>query len=128
MNISYQPVSIGNVPPAMEQAGQELIKAAAFALIPAELLYFSIYFHTRGVYKVYKILTFLAITTFWISPYAAPIACGPVRCLQNFASMTNVFRRNSRWHADALTVAIWNHENARYLGAPSFDAHLYGWW
>jgi hypothetical protein len=86
MNISYQSVPIGNLPPAMEEAGHELIKAAAFALIPAELLYFSIYFHTKGAYKIYRILTFSSLTAFWISPYAAPIGCGPVRCLQHFAS------------------------------------------
>jgi hypothetical protein len=86
MNISYPPIPIGNLPPAMEEVGQESIKAAAFLLIPTECLYFSIYFHLKGAYKVYKILTFLAITAFWISPYAAPIGCGPVRCLQNFAS------------------------------------------
>jgi len=89
MNISYSPLPIGNLvnlPPAMEEVGHEFIKAVAFLLIPTECLYFSIYFHTKGAYKVYKILTFLAITIFWISPYAAPIGCGPVRCLQNFAS------------------------------------------
>jgi hypothetical protein len=101
MNISYQPVPIDKVPPAMEQAGYELIKAMAFALIPAELLYFSIYFHTKGAYKVYKILTFLSLSAFWISPYAAPIVCGPVRCLQNFASMTNL---SSSFLDDMLTA------------------------
>jgi hypothetical protein len=86
MNISYQPIPIRNLPLAMEAAGNEFVKAAAFLLIPLELLYFSIYFHTKGVYKVYKILNFLAITTFWIAPYISPIGCGPVRCLQCFAS------------------------------------------
>jgi hypothetical protein len=87
MNISYPPIPTGNLPPAMEEVGQEFIKAAAFLLIPTECLCFSIYFHMKGVYKVYKILTFLAIITFWAAPYAAPISCGPVRCLQNCASM-----------------------------------------
>ncbi len=89
MNISYQPVPIASLPPAMEQAGNEFIKAAAFLLVPTELLYFSIYFNTKGAYKVYRILNFLSITAFWIAPYAAPIACGPVRCLQCFASTTH---------------------------------------
>lgn len=86
MNISYSQIPIGNLPPAVEEVGHEFIKATAFLLIPTEALYFSIYFHTKGAYKVYKILTFLSIATFWISPYATPIRCGPVRCLQNFAS------------------------------------------
>ena len=84
MNISYQPIP--PLPSAMEKAGHEFMKAAFFELIPAELLYFSIYFHLKGAYKVYKILTFLSITAFWISPYVVPIGCGPVRCLQHFAS------------------------------------------
>jgi hypothetical protein len=88
MNITYQPLPIGKLPLAMEVASNEFVKATAFLLIPLELLYFSIYFHTKGVYKVYRILNFLAIAAFWLAPFAAPIACGPVRCLQYFASTT----------------------------------------
>lgn len=87
MNISYPPINIINVPPTFEQLGHELIKALAFLLIPTELLYFSIYFRRKGFNKLYEVLTLLSITAFWISPVAAPIACGPARCLQNFASM-----------------------------------------
>jgi len=90
MNITYQPLPIGNLPPAMEAAGNEFIKAAAFLLIPLELLYFSIYFLTKEVYKVYRILTFVSIITFGVSPFIAPIYCGPVRCLQYFASTAHV--------------------------------------
>lgn len=101
MNISYQPIPTRNLPPAMEAAGNESIKAAAFLLIPLELLYFSIYFNTKGAYNVYRILNFLSITTFWISPYVAPIACGSVRCLQCFAS-TGLMLNAS--HNDMLTT------------------------
>jgi hypothetical protein len=87
MNISYPPIHITNIPPAVQQMGHEVIKATAFLLIPAELLYFSIYFHTKGLYKLYEILTFLSIVDFWVSPVLAPISCSPARCLQNFASM-----------------------------------------
>jgi hypothetical protein len=100
MNISYQPIPTRNLPPAMEAAGNEFIKAAAFLLIPLELLYFSIYFNTKGAYNVYRILNFLSITTFWISPYVAPITCGSVRCLQCFAS-TGLMLNAS--HKDMLT-------------------------
>jgi hypothetical protein len=88
MNTSYyHPLPIATLPPAVEQLGHELIKATAFMLIPVELLYFSIYFLAKEHYRVYKVLTFLSVGTFWISPYLAPISCGPARCLQNFASM-----------------------------------------
>jgi hypothetical protein len=86
MNISYPPIHITNLPPALEQLGHEAIKALAFLLVPIELLYFSVYFHLKGHYRVYKTLTFLSIAAFWISPYVAPISCGPARCLQNCAS------------------------------------------
>jgi len=89
MNITYSPIPIpvASLPPAIEQLGHDIIKAAAFLLIPAELLYFSIYFLVKKQYRIYKALTFLSIIFFWASPYAAPIYCGPARCLQNFASM-----------------------------------------
>jgi len=85
MNISYPPIHITNLPPAFEQLRHEFIKATAFLLIPTELLYFSIYFHVKGFHQLYEYLTFLSIATFWIAPWMAPINCGPVRCLQNFA-------------------------------------------
>lgn len=91
MNVSEIPrglVSLSEiqVPPEINQIGEEVIKAAAFTLITTELLYFSIYFHTKGVYRLYKTLTVLTLGTFWVSPYLAPISCGPAKCLQNFAS------------------------------------------
>ncbi|KAG4414145.1 hypothetical protein IFR04_012711 [Cadophora malorum] len=85
MNISYSPIPIANLPPAVEQLGHELTRATAFLLIPTELLYFAIYFHVKGLHKVYKILSFLSLATFWIAAYAAPVSCGPARCLQHFA-------------------------------------------
>ncbi|KAN0122281.1 hypothetical protein V8E51_000607 [Hyaloscypha variabilis] len=97
MNITYQPLPIGKLPLAMEVASNEFVKATAFLLIPLELLYFSIYFHTKGVYKVYRILNFLAITAFWLAPFAAPIACGPVRCLQYFAIAIGTMKALDIW-------------------------------
>jgi hypothetical protein len=90
MNISHYPaMSVAVLPPAVEQLGHDFVKAAAFLLIPTELLYFSIYFHTKGYYKVYRNLTFLSIALFWLAPYAAPISCGPARCLQHFAGTSS---------------------------------------
>lgn len=66
-------------------------------LIPAELLYFSIYFNTKGEYKTYRILNFLAITAFWISPYVAPIGCGSVRCLHHFAIAIGTMKGLDIW-------------------------------
>jgi hypothetical protein len=90
MNVTY-PTTIPllaalQVPLEVNRQGQEVIKATVFGLIPAELLFFSIYFHVKGFYKLYRILTALSLAAFWIAPYAAPISCGPVKCLQNFAS------------------------------------------
>jgi hypothetical protein len=90
MNVSYPSIPVDSLPPAVEQLGHEFTKAVAFLLIPTELLYFSIYFHKKRRYRVYEILTFLSIATFWISPYAAPISCGPARCLQNCASGSKI--------------------------------------
>lgn len=86
MNISYPPIHITNIPPPVVKMGHEVVKATAFLLIPTELLYFSIYFHTKRLYKLYEILTFLSVAAFWVSPVLAPISCSPARCLQNFAS------------------------------------------
>lgn len=112
------------LPLAIQQLGDEFIRAAAFLLIPTELLYFSIYFQTKGYYRAYKILTLLSIATFWISPYVAPITCGPARCLQNFASR---FIDRSIV-ADVLTVCScdWHNEVARYICEATCTPNLYG--
>ncbi|KAH8602781.1 hypothetical protein B0O99DRAFT_604297 [Bisporella sp. PMI_857] len=85
MNISHSSKFVKNVPPAFEQLGHELLKAAAFMLIPAELLYFSIYFLRKGYYKLYWILTALSISTLWVAPIFSPVSCGPARCLHYFS-------------------------------------------
>jgi hypothetical protein len=88
-NTSYHPLPLTvfrPLPPAIDQLSHEFIKATAFLLIPTELLYFSIYFHAKGAHRTYKTLTLLSIAAFWISPYVAPVSCGPARCLQHFAS------------------------------------------
>jgi hypothetical protein len=100
MNISYPPLHITNIPPVVQQMGNEVVKATAFLLIPAELLYFSIYFHIKGLYKLYEILTFLSIVAFWVSPVLAPISCSPARCLQNFASMFLSYPLQRASHVD----------------------------
>lgn len=74
------------IPPVVEHLGHEVVKAIAFLLIPAELLYFSIYFHAKGCRRIYQTLTFLSLATFSIAPYAAPISCGPAQCLQKLTS------------------------------------------
>ncbi|RDW77332.1 hypothetical protein BP6252_05385 [Coleophoma cylindrospora] len=77
--------------------GYDFIKATAFLLVPTELLYFSIYFHTKGQYRIYKYLTFLSLVTFWISPWAAPISCSPARTLQNFAIAIGTMKLLDIW-------------------------------
>jgi len=115
MNITYPPIQIANIPPDFERTGHEVIKAAAFLLIPAELLYFSIYFHTKGLYKLYESLTFLSLGAFWISPVLAPISCSPARCLQNFASMLSPHLLDTR---SMLTPnsCYWDPQTFGYLG------------
>jgi hypothetical protein len=105
MNISYPPIHITNIPPAFEQLGHEFIKATAWLLIPTELLYFSVYFHRKGFYKAYEVLTFLSLGAFWVSPLVAPIACNAARCLQNFAGKFK--SKISRFLVDVIvSVAI----------------------
>jgi hypothetical protein len=87
MNVTYPPIQDTYVPHEIELMGHEVIKATAFILSPTELLYFSIYFHTKGLCKLYEILSLLSLAAFWVSPVLAPISCSPARCLQNFASM-----------------------------------------
>jgi hypothetical protein len=86
MNISYAPIHINNLPPAFNRLGSELPKALVYILIPVELLYFSIYFKLKGYNRLYNCLSFASIAAFWLSNLVAPISCGPVNCLQNFAS------------------------------------------
>jgi hypothetical protein len=118
MNISYPPM---NFLPAI---GHEIVKAATFLLIPTELLYFSIYFHTKGQYKLYEILTFLSVAAFWTSPVLAPISCGHARCLQNFTSTPP-----NPLPLDKLTMCSchWHNEDPRYLGPAAFSSNLHRW-
>jgi len=73
MNISY-PVPIDNVSPALEQLGHETVKATVFFLIPAELLYFSIYFHRKGLNKLHRYLSILSLISLWGAPLIAPVS------------------------------------------------------
>ncbi|KAG4027345.1 hypothetical protein MFRU_031g00920 [Monilinia fructicola] len=71
--------------PAFETLGHETIRAAAFLLIPTELLYFSIYFLLKRQYGTYKKLSALSLVTFWLSSWINPISCAPIGALRNFA-------------------------------------------
>src|ERR1700738_5287634 len=96
MNISYPPIHIPELPPAIEQLSYDFPKAALYLLIPAELLYFSIYFKIKGFNRVYAYLTFLSLLAFWMCLLITPVRCGPVRSLQHFASeyMSQYFCRD----------------------------------
>lgn len=73
MNISY-PVPIDTISPAIGQLGHETVKAATFLLIPAELLYFSIYFHRKGLNTSHKYLSILSLITLWSAPFISPVS------------------------------------------------------
>ncbi|PBP19167.1 hypothetical protein BUE80_DR010043, partial [Diplocarpon rosae] len=87
MNITYSPILASQIalPPVGDKLGHELTRAATFLLIPTELLYFSIYFHIRGTYRMYKILTLWSLGAFWLAPWLAPVSYGPARYLQHLA-------------------------------------------
>ena len=107
MNITYPPTYTQNVPLALQQLGYEFVKAATYFLIPAELLYFAVYFLRKDFYKVYRILTFLSLATLWTAPFLAPISCGSARCLQNLAGMFCALRMYSmflKFWADNLQL------------------------
>jgi hypothetical protein len=89
MNISYTPIHIPELPPAVQQLSHEFPKAVSYLLIPAELLYFSIYFKIKGFNRVYAYVAFLSLLSFWMYPFITPARCGPVRSLQHFASEYN---------------------------------------
>lgn len=77
--------------PAFETLGHETIRAAAFLLIPTELLYFSIYFLLKRQYGTYKKLSALSLVTFWLSSWINPISCAPIGALRNFAGMYKLY-------------------------------------
>lgn len=86
MNITYHQIPLlADLPPSIEQFGHDFIVAGAYLLIPAELLYFAIYFHLKGLMKLFNILAWLSLATLWLGPRLAPISCGPARCLQSLA-------------------------------------------
>lgn len=73
MNISY-PVPIDVIPPAFQQLSHETVKAVTFFLVPAELLYFSIYFHTKGRNDWHQYLSILSLISLWNAPLIAPVS------------------------------------------------------
>ncbi len=86
MNATTSIINIEEIRPALAQLADQFPLAVASLLIPTLLLYSSIYAHVIGHYRTYKVLTFSSIAAFFACPYITPIYCGPVRCLQNFAS------------------------------------------
>lgn len=86
MNVTYPPIYVVELPQAFEQLRDEFPRAALYLLIPAELLYFSLYFKIKGFNRAYAYLTFISLLTFWMYPVITPIRCGPARSLQHFAS------------------------------------------
>lgn len=91
MNISYPPFHITNIPPPFERLGHEFTKASFYFLIPVEMLYFSIYFHGKGRYRLYEGLSAASVVAFLASPVVAPVKCAAARCLQNLASKLRSF-------------------------------------
>ena len=87
MNATTSMINIEEIQPALAQLADQFPLAMASLLIPTLLLYSSIYVRVIGYHRTYKVLTFSAIAAFFACPYMTPIYCGPVRCLQNFASM-----------------------------------------
>lgn len=85
MNVSYPLPFIANLPPTVEQAALDCLRTAASLLIPGEILYFAIYFHRRRYEKLYAVLTCLSLAAFGFSLILAPVSCGPIQCVQNFA-------------------------------------------
>ena len=99
-----------SAPHAVAQLSIEGLQALVFLLVPTTLLYSSILAHIKGHYKTYSALTVLSIASFWACPWLTPIICGPIRCLQNFASMirplgacTLLILENSRHRDDEAT-------------------------
>ena len=92
MNVTYQPVQTTELPAALEQLGREIPRALVCLLIPAELLYFAIYFKIKDSKKLYAALTFISILAFWLCPLFTPIVCGPVKSLQHFGSESTLFQ------------------------------------
>ncbi|KIN04750.1 hypothetical protein OIDMADRAFT_17670 [Oidiodendron maius Zn] len=113
MNISYPLPFIANLPPAVEQAGLDCLRTAASLLIPGEVLYFAIYFHRRRYEKLYAVLTCLSLAAFGFSPILAPVSCGPIQCVQNFAVAIGIMK----------TLDLWARRKSfpRYNGKPPSD-------
>ncbi|PQE31602.1 hypothetical protein CJF32_00010463 [Rutstroemia sp. NJR-2017a WRK4] len=119
MNITSIPLLIepAAMSPELERLGHETIRALAFLLIPIELLYFSIYFLLQGQYGLHKKLTFLSLSTFWLSNWMTPISCGPIAVLRNFIVATftlkalDIFARRSSLPAYSAgkTPPTWQH-------------------
>lgn len=86
MNTTYPPTHVLELPPVVQQLSHDFAKAALYLLIPAEFLYFSIYFKIKGFNRVYAYLAFLSLLSFWMYPLVTPVRCGLVRSLQHCAS------------------------------------------
>lgn len=127
MNVSSPTTNMTNFPPAIQQAGHEIIKATATLLIPTEILYFSIYFHRKRSYRLYTILTFSSLIAFWAALALVPISCGPARCVQNFVgryfALLFVFQLRL---LIALCSCYWIHEGSWPLGSSKVVSSIQG--
>ncbi len=90
MNATSSIINIDETRPALAQLADQFPLAMASLLVPTLLLYLSIYARVIGHYTAYKVLTFGSVAAYFTCPYVTPVHCGPVRCLQNFASMKDV--------------------------------------
>lgn len=78
MNFSSYPTIpiipiVENIPPAIKELSHDAVKAGAFLLIPAELLYFAIYSQRKGLKKFHKCLIGLSLLTLWAAPLLSPV-------------------------------------------------------
>ena len=131
MNISYIPSFIANLPLGVKQAGLNCIRTAASLLIPGGILYFAIYFHWRRCENLHTLLTFFSLAAFCLTPVLAPISCGPIQCVQNFAGKFHTIIYLSSNHTNSVIVAIgimktidiWVRRKSfpRYTGKPPPD-------
>lgn len=115
MNATTSIINIEEIRPALAQLADQFPLAVASLLIPTLFLYLSIYARISGYYRIYKVLTLSSIATYFFCPYATPIYCGPVRCLQNFASMKPLSLSLSRFRPQVLMsgVSCYRHDENR---------------
>ena len=78
-----------NLPPPWlsHKLSHDFVRAFSYLLIPAEVLYFSLYAKVKGHEHIYRVLTFACLALLWFGLVITPIDCAPLKSLQIFASM-----------------------------------------